>query len=135
MKRILIGLMAVIIVAGLAVAGWYYRPWSPYSPASVRALDDPEQYVTTFQRMDEILPSATITATSPAPLPRNLQPLEVTYEWQGETRSLDDYLEAARATGLTVLRNGEVIHQRFFHGADETTRFTSGRSARALSRP
>ena len=125
MKRILIGLVAVIIVAGLAVAGWYYRPWSPYSPASVRALDDPEQYVTTFQRMDEILPSATITATSPAPLPRNLQPLEVTYEWQGETRSLDDYLEAARATGLTVLRNGEVIHQRFFHGADETTRFTS----------
>ncbi|MCC5982287.1 MAG: serine hydrolase [Oceanicaulis sp.] len=125
MKRILIGLVAVIIFAGLAFGGWYYRPWSPYSPANVRALDDPEQYVTTFQRMDEILPNAVISATNGAPLPRNLQPLEVTYEWEGEIRSLDDYLDAARVTGLTVLRDGEVIHQRFFHGADEATRFTS----------
>jgi CubicO group peptidase (beta-lactamase class C family) len=125
MKRILIGLVAVIIVASLAFGGWYYRPWSEFSPASVRALDDPEQYVTTFQRMDEILPSATISATNPQALPRNLQALDVTYEWDGETRTLDTYLENARATGLTVLRNGEMIHQRFLNGADEATRFTS----------
>lgn len=125
MKRILIALVAVIVVAGLAFGGWYYRPWSPYSPASITALDNPDDYVTTFRRMDEILPSAVIAATNPQPLPRDLQPLEVSYEWQGETRSLDDYLEAARATGLTVLRDGEVIHQRFFHGADEASRFTS----------
>lgn len=125
MKRILIGLLAVIVIAGLAAGGWYYRPWSDFSPASVRALDDPEQYVTTFQRMDEILPSTTIAATNGSPLPRNLQALDVSYEWDGETRTLDQYLENARATGLTVLRNGEVIHQRFLNGADETTRFTS----------
>ncbi|AZU05069.1 beta-lactamase [Glycocaulis alkaliphilus] len=125
MKRILIGLVAVIVVAGLAFAGWYYRPWSPYSPASITALDNPDDYVTTFQRMDEILPSATISATAPQPLPRNLQPLDVSYEWDGETRTLDQYLESGQVTGLTVLRDGEMIHQRFFHGADETTRFTS----------
>lgn len=125
MKRILFSIVALIVMAGLVFGGWYYRPWSPYSPANVRALDDPEQFVTTFQRMDEILPSATIAATNGTPLPRNLQSLDVTYEWQGETRSLDDYLVAARATGLTVLHDGQVVHQQFFHGADETTRFTS----------
>ena len=29
------------------------------------------------------------------------------------------------ATGLTVLRGGEVVHQRFLNGANENTRFTS----------
>jgi len=125
MKRIVIGLLAVVLVAGLALGGWYYRPWSDFSPASVRALDDPEHYVTTFQRMDEILPSATIAATNPQPLPRNLQALDVTYEWEGETRTLEAYLENARATGLTVLHGGEIVHQRFLNGADENTRFTS----------
>ena len=26
MKRIVIGLLAVVLVAGLALGGWYYRP-------------------------------------------------------------------------------------------------------------
>ncbi|MGP1274489.1 MAG: serine hydrolase domain-containing protein [Caulobacterales bacterium] len=125
MKRIVIGLLAVFVIAGLALAGWYYRPWSPYSPASITALDNPEEYVTTFQRMDEILPSATIAATDPAPLARNVQPLDVSYEWDGETRTLADYLERARATGLTVLHDGEIAFQYFAYGADAQSRFTS----------
>ncbi|TRW48368.1 serine hydrolase [Aliidiomarina halalkaliphila] len=125
MKRILIGLISIFIVIGLIFSGWYYRPWSPFSPASVRALDNPAEYVITFQRMDELLPSARITAQNPQPLPRNVQPLDITYEWNGEIRTLDDYLEEARVMGLTVLHEGQVVHQRFFHGADQATRFTS----------
>ncbi|WP_194756658.1 serine hydrolase domain-containing protein [Aliidiomarina indica] len=125
MKRILLGLLSLLVVLGLVFSGWYYRPWSPFSPASVRALDKPEEYVITFQRMDELLPSARIQAQQPQPLPRNLQALDIRYEWNGETRSLESYLEEARVTGFTVLHQGTIIHQQFFHGADESTRFTS----------
>ncbi|MCC5854054.1 MAG: serine hydrolase [Idiomarina sp.] len=125
MKRIWIGLLVLMIAIVLIFGGWYYRPWSPFAPATVRALDNPAEYVTTFQRMDEILPSRRILAMQPTKLPRNVQPLDLHYEWQGELRSLDTYLEEARVMGLTVLRGGEMVHQRFLHGADETTRFTS----------
>ncbi len=128
LKRIVIGALALILAAAIASAAWYYRPWSPYSPASIRAMDDPQAYPQTFQRMDSILPSrpiTPITPAAPAPLPRAEAPLELSYEWMGAEKGLDAYLEEARVIGLTVLHDGVVTAQDFRLGAGPDTRFTS----------
>ena len=125
MKRFLIALAVIIIGFSVIFLGWYYRPWSPYPPASVRALDNPAEFVTTFQRMDEILPSARIEARQPQPLPQNLRDLDIQYEWNGEKHTLASYLQRAQVIGFTVLHEGSVVYQQFAHGADATTRFTS----------
>ncbi|KAA5803701.1 beta-lactamase family protein [Alkalicaulis satelles] len=132
LKRIVIGVVALAVAAAVAAAGWYYRPWSPFSPASVRALDDPAAYPETFQRMDEILPSSPIAAPAPSPLERAPAPLEIAYEWLGEDKALDAYLEEGRVTGLTVLRDGVVVAQDFRHGAGPDTRFTSWSVAKSV---
>lgn len=132
LKRIVIGALALILAAAMAGAAWYYRPWSPYSPASIRAMDDPQAYPQTFQRMDSILPSRTIAATSPSPLPRATAPLELSYEWMGGEKGLDAYLEEAQVIGLTVLRDGVVTAQDFRLGAGPDTRFTSWSVAKAF---
>jgi len=75
LKRILIGALALVLAAAIAGAGWYYQPWSPYSPASIRAMDNPDAYPQTFQRLDSILPSRPIAAAAPEPLPRAVAPL------------------------------------------------------------
>ncbi|MCH8489043.1 MAG: beta-lactamase family protein [Oceanicaulis sp.] len=125
LKRIVIGALALILAAAIAGAAWYYRPWSPYSPASIRAMDDPQAYPQTFQRMDSILPSRPIAATAPAPLPRAAAPLELSYDWMGAEKGLDAYLEEAGVIGLTVLRDGVVVAQDFRLGAGPDTQFTS----------
>lgn len=132
LNRILIGALALVLAAVIAGTGWYYRPWSPYSPASIRAMDDPDAYPQTFQRLDSILPSRPIAATAPAPLPRAVTPLEVSYAWMGEEKRLETYLEEAGVIGLTVLHDGVVTAQEFRLGADSGTRFTSWSVAKTV---
>ncbi|XBQ16806.1 MAG: serine hydrolase [Oceanicaulis sp.] len=131
-KRIGIGVLAVVIAAVLAFALWWFRPWSPYSPAQITALDDPDAYPVTFQRMDEILPSTPIEPGDPEPLPRAEASLPQTYVFDGETRDLESYFERAEVTGVTVLRDGVIVEQAFFHGAGPDTRFTSWSVAKSV---
>ncbi len=116
--------LIAVLVAGIAAA-WWYRPWSPYSPAAISALDDPGQFVDTFQRMDEILPSRTIEASDPDPLPRAVRALDFTYDWDGAEKTLEDWFEEAHATSFMVVSNGEVIYETYRQGADADTRHTS----------
>lgn len=132
MMRIVYALIAIVLVAALAFGGWYYRPWSEYSPASIAALDVPEQYPTTFQRMDEILPASVVPAGAPMALPRAEGALPERFEYNGETVSVADYLARAEIIGLTVMRDGAMIDQAFFQGADENSLFTSWSVAKSV---
>jgi len=132
MGRIIGAIVAVLLILALAAAGWYYRPWSPYSPARITALDDPDAYPETFQAMDQILPAREIEAVNPDPLPADLAPLEVRYAWQGETKTLDTFLTEASATGLVVLHDGVRVYEQYRHGADEGARFTSWSVAKSF---
>ena len=132
MGRVLAGLVGLIVVIALIFAGWYYRPWSPFSPAQVTALDNPDTYTETFQRMDEILPSTVITASRPASLPEAMGDLPETYIFDGETRQLSDYMERAQVTGFAVLRDGALVSESYFHAADSDTRHTSHSVAKSF---
>ncbi|MCW5725511.1 MAG: serine hydrolase [Maricaulaceae bacterium] len=125
MKRIVIGLAAVVALAVIAAALWWFRPWAEFSPSRMAALGQPERYAEIFRSMDRVFPYRRIDTADPAPLPRSPSPLAVSYEWQGETRRLEDYIAASDTTGLMVLRFGTVVYEDYFLGADETDRFTS----------
>lgn len=131
-KRIAAGAVALALIVVLAAAAWYFRPWSQYSPARITALDDPDAYVETFQRMGEILPSATIAATDPQPLARGDAALPQTYVHNGEERSLADYFARARVTGFAVLKDGVIVNEAYFHGAGADTTHTSWSVAKSF---
>ena len=125
MPRVFSGTIAAVIIIILAAAGWYYRPWSPYSPHRIIALDNPANFPLTFQRMDQILPSSPVHARSPDPWPEQVTSLDFEYEWQGQIKSLDQYLAESRTTGLVVIRDGVILAEEYRFGSDQETRFTS----------
>ncbi len=126
MNKIIIGLVAISSTAALAGAGWYYRPWSEYSPAEIQAAIDPERLPETFRNMGEIFPYRTIEPVESArPLPRADATQNVAYSFKGADLHVDDWLEASRSTGLMVLHNGRVVHEQYLLGSTPETRHTS----------
>lgn len=73
-RRIIGGGVALVLLLVLAGSLWWFRPWSPFSPSRITALDDPARYVEIFQRMDEILPTPTSPRARPSRLPKLLAP-------------------------------------------------------------
>jgi CubicO group peptidase (beta-lactamase class C family) len=132
MGRVLAGLVGLVLVLAIGFAGWYFQPWAAYSPAKIAQLNKPEEYITTFQKMDAVLPASVVAATAPSPLPMGEASLPETFEFNGETIVLADYFDRAKVTGFSVLHDGALVSESYFHGADETTQHTSWSVAKSL---
>jgi CubicO group peptidase (beta-lactamase class C family) len=50
----------------------------------------------------------------------------------GMVTTLDDYVARARTTGLIVLKDGKVVLERYWHGADASSRFASWSVAKSF---
>jgi CubicO group peptidase (beta-lactamase class C family) len=125
-RNIFIGLAAIITIFGALFGGWYYRPWSNFSPAEMSAASAPDQLVSSFRRMDEIYPNRVIHADSTAtPLSRNVENADVLINWLDAEKPVSEWLRESDSTGLMVLHNGEVVHEAYFLEADVETRHTS----------
>lgn len=126
MKKIIIGLVAIIGTLVIAGAGWFYRPWSDYSPAEIQAATQPERLVETFSNMGDVFPYRAINPSESArELPRNLRMASVGYRLRDVDRTVDDWMEDSDTTGLMVIHNGEIVHETYRLGADADTRHTS----------
>lgn len=130
--RILGGILLVAVVLAMFAAGWYYRPWSDYSPSRVADAFNPDNIVDVSLGMSSYFPYADIEAPRPDPLPRALEPLQASYDFDGETRTLEQYLEASNSLGLVVMRDGIIVHERYLNGADADSRPTSWSVAKSF---
>ena len=59
------------------------------------------------------------------PLPRAQQPVTIQYRYRNLGYSLDEYLERRRITGLLILKNGEIVAERYRYGRTPEARFLS----------
>jgi CubicO group peptidase (beta-lactamase class C family) len=126
MLRIFIALAGILGALAIGLAGWFFRPWSPYSPAEVMERTEMEYRVDTFRNMDEIFPYREVSASQSAiSLPRALDSLDVSFVWQGDQRSIEQWMNDSDTTGLMVLRDGVVVHEEYRLDADQETRHTS----------
>ncbi|WP_109261229.1 serine hydrolase domain-containing protein [Hyphobacterium indicum] len=130
--RILGGVLLLIVALVSIAASWFFRPWSDYSPARVQAAFQPENIIDVSLNMASYFPYADLEATDPDPLPRETRPLDVSYEFDGETRSLGQYLELTSALGLVVVHDGVIVHEQYLNGADEMSRPTSWSVAKSF---
>ncbi|MFG1946139.1 serine hydrolase domain-containing protein [Nonomuraea sp. NPDC048826] len=76
---------------------------------------------------DVIRPSA-----DPVPLVNANRPLSVTYTYQGERRTLDDFLTRTKTNGFLVLRGQKIVHERYTD-ASRSTRFQSWSMAKSFT--
>lgn len=91
--------------------------------------------VNTFRNIDRLFPTRTIRASSTAaPLPAAPTPLgPVRVRDDGKTYGLDEYLELNRVTAILVLKNGQVVLERYRFGNTPCTRWMSMSVAKSIT--
>ena len=94
----------------------------------------PEQQVAGYRNIDQISNVRWFKASEdPYPLtpaPRDLS--SVTYEVEGQTFTVEDYIRDRRIAGLLVVKDDEVVFERYGLGNDENSRWISFSIAKSV---
>jgi CubicO group peptidase (beta-lactamase class C family) len=89
--------------------------------------------VGSFSAADQITPSRSVARGGEVTaLPRR-EAASIAYRFKGERRTLDEYLERERATGLLVLKDGAIVAERYRYGRTEHDRFLSFSMAKTVT--
>ena len=98
-----------------------------FGPRSQFLFWTPEQQVAGYRNIDQIFDTRIIHAGGePYPLvssPRDFS--AVTYEVDGTSYGLDDYVSDKRVAGLLVVKDDEILLERYSLGNDENSRWVS----------
>ena len=124
--------LALILVTAVAatVAAQQAAPSSARSesyPIGTRAnFTAPEFSSASFRSMDRIFFTRRVPRSGAvAPLERGAQPFSVRYRHEGAEYGVEDLVKRTDTTGLLVLHDGTILHEGYYRGADETSRFLS----------
>ncbi len=94
----------------------------------------PEQQVAGYRNIDQLSETRWVRASDdPYPLtpaPRDLS--SVTYEVEGETYTVEDYIGDRRIAGLLVVKDDEIVFERYGLGNDENSRWISFSIAKSV---
>lgn len=129
-KTVLGLLIALLIAAALA----YFQPWAEFPPAAMNRTFLPDERVENFRNMDKLYPSMPIrTSSTPQPWPGQSSSLEVAYEFNGEQRSLSDFLSRTFSTGFLVIKDGQIVHEQYRLGETASSLHTSWSVAKSFT--
>jgi CubicO group peptidase (beta-lactamase class C family) len=92
--------------------------------------------VGSWSAMDTVHGVQTRLVARPAeasPLPHAVNPATIAYRYKGASYTLADYLERQRATGLLILKNGEIAAEQYRYGRKDDARFLSFSMAKSVT--
>jgi CubicO group peptidase (beta-lactamase class C family) len=101
-------------------ADWYVNP---YRVGSWSAMD----------KVAGVPVRAVAKGSEVTALPVAARPPAITYRYRNIGYTLDDYLERQRVTGLLVIRNGEIVAERYRYGRGQDARFLSFSMAKSVT--
>ncbi len=95
----------------------------------------PQFRVGSWSAMDKVgLPVRTVARGGAVqPLPQAPNPPAIAYRYRNIGYTLDEYLERRRITGLLVLKNGEIVAERYRYGRTPEARFLSFSMAKSVN--
>lgn len=86
-----------------------------------------------FSQLDDILPYYTLKKpATPRALPKASAPPKIEYRFEQQAYSLDDFLNRQRVTGFLLIRNGEVLAERYQYDRKPDHRFVSHSMAKSI---
>ncbi len=135
--------LAALLLPTLALADSYLAP--TLDPAAdgqrIGSIDrdgalfwGPEDKVVGFRNMEKIAPTRRVQASDSAlALPVNLQDLGgLPLDLGAETMTLDEYFEAHHTAGLLVIKDGEILYERYGLGNTADSRWVSFSVAKSV---
>lgn len=107
---------------------------SGYPKASTLPQAYLQRYIVgSFSAMDSIAPSCSMApAAEPLPLPQAKEEAPLRYRYDKRTFSLDDYLQHQRATAVLVLKDGEIVAERYSYRRTPAMRMLSNSMAKTV---
>ncbi len=136
--------LAFAAASGLASAQtWQVRPDGPDSeklgqaaayPTCAAALTRPECRVGTWSASDKVARSAIVhAAPEPWALPHAQKPPEISYRWGFFNKSIDDFMADTKTTGLLVIKDGQIVLERYQYDRQPSMRFRSFSMAKTVT--
>src|SRR5258705_1967176 len=89
--------------------------------------------VGSFSNLDRLLPHYTLKkAASPLPLPKAAGEPKFEYRFENQAHTLDDFLARQRVTGLLLIKEGEILLERYQYDRTPAHRFVSHSMAKSI---
>ena len=96
-------------------------------------IHDPGFIVGSFSALDTLAPHCLLAPSEhPLALPVSVASPAFEYRLGGKTFTLDDYLQHQRATGVLVLKDGQIVAERYNYGRTPDMRMLSNSMAKTL---
>lgn len=94
----------------------------------------PEQQVVGYRQREKIDPVRAVgRGTHVHPLPLAIRQISPHWTWKGQAMDVDRYIEAERVSGVIVLRDGQVILERYGLGRTANDRWLSHSAAKSVT--
>jgi CubicO group peptidase (beta-lactamase class C family) len=94
----------------------------------------PKYMVGSFSAMDSLAPACTLPAAhQPLVLSKASAETPFHYRFAGKTWALDDYMQHQRATAVLVLKDGEIVAERYNYGRGPAMRMLSNSMAKTIT--
>jgi CubicO group peptidase (beta-lactamase class C family) len=125
--------LLILLALLVALACWWFRPWTSYSPSLMTRLFHPEHRLENFRRMENIFPYRIIPASDqPYRFQRADGSLPAYFEHEGQLIATEAFLQRTHTTGLMVLDQGVNRFETYFLDAEHSDRFTSWSVAKTV---
>ena len=86
-----------------------------------------------FSNLDQLLPHYILKkSVSPLPLPKAASEPRIEYRFEDRTLTLDDFLARQRVTGLLLIKDGEILVERYQYDRNANHRFVSHSMAKSI---
>lgn len=129
MKRILIAAAAALTLSGPALAQTPIKPGTP----SILAWHG-ETQAAGYRTIESIYKTQVVKRGAKVhPLPKAARQIEPTFQFDGRTWTIGDYMTAYRVSGLLVLRDGKIVLERYGLGRKPADRWTSFSVAKSVT--
>ncbi len=91
--------------------------------------------VGSFSHIDKVLPRyfTVHKSAAPLPLPKAESAPKLEYRLAGQTYTIDDFLAHQRITGLLVIKDGQILDERYQYDRKDSDRFISHSMAKSIT--
>ena len=92
----------------------------------IHTFFDEDKRIERFRHLERIMPVRHIRRSGPTyDFERDMRELNTAYDYNGENRSVAEFLDHTVTTGLLVVKDDRIVAERYFHGNTEDSLNTS----------
>ena len=116
----LASLLLIVLVIFVFAGNNVRKMWQIYT------FFDEDTRIENFRHAERVFPTRRVRRSGEIfQFERDIRDLNPTYEFKGETRKVEEFLERTVTTGFLVVKDDKVITERYFRGAAEDSMLTS----------